>query len=756
MSTQGPLIARQLICTNVEADLSPTRQRGLQIWQWSPGLSVDQRRLIAQRIDNYRLPPGVVSTAADVARHVFDRGDGLTILARTVPLQEKDKFNRGGRFFAHAIVFDNPSFDATGCDPFRVFDGGFVFCEHPNQVVAANENWRKGELPDALIKPAEPCDDRTEVGRDVVLALLKHLEPPGQPIVVAEPPAGVLRLLRGLFALLPPEVRRKLTFDTLSGGAALQKIPFVVAGAYSPAALKLWSFRRYVRFEPASGQFSPKLSTAPMCLPQALLFEPGWAALSDDDRTALFDEVRKLVNLRLDDLKPDRLSQPALTVLEGFSATADALRAARHQRERTDVPAALREVPAVARAVEGQLDVPLAVLLPRLAAAVPADLIDEALFDEFGREGATRPPAALLEALIDRARGTVNPYLPGIARRWRGEFSIDSVETALAGGNDDVWGWFAEWARSTLPQELRGADAFTLIVHELEVGSVPRERLIDFKLCLGLDPLPDLDLDNEAWLRAAVLTESRANDELSAKTLSALQQARGLAPWLAGLVARSVGSNWYPGWRRDPNSLQMRLQIGLWLRCEGDAARYFGLIEILTNYPNEAKVARALFDALWPVPLAEGLNDDNRDVIGVMRSERTEKVYGALLEAKEQRLGAARAALLAHLAPPVAAEQFRATAEGAFEKLTAAGCAAKWVLDKRGDLVFAGLLVAPHGAWLTAFDYLFDAICGAAIDPYSAASKPGVPRFEQKRRFTWLVNRLAEPTRTAEGLKFPE
>lgn len=108
MTTDPPaaMTGLQLIYANVEADLSPARQRGFQIWLCSPELAPDQRRAIAKRLDDFRLPPGADPRDPTIARYCFFRlaHSGPYVIARAVPSAERDKFGRGGKFHAHALV----------------------------------------------------------------------------------------------------------------------------------------------------------------------------------------------------------------------------------------------------------------------------------------------------------------------------------------------------------------------------------------------------------------------------------------------------------------------------------------------------------------------------------------------------------------------------------------------------------------------------------------------------------------------------
>src|SRR5262249_4459190 len=133
----APVLAHQLIYTNVEADLSPARQRGFQVWLCSPELTPDQRRHTAKRLDDFRLPPGSSPQDPGLARHVFFRlpDNGLFVIARTVPSAERDKFGRGGKFPAHAVLLNEDAFRVLGCDPFRVTHGRVRFRSSPAQAL---------------------------------------------------------------------------------------------------------------------------------------------------------------------------------------------------------------------------------------------------------------------------------------------------------------------------------------------------------------------------------------------------------------------------------------------------------------------------------------------------------------------------------------------------------------------------------------------------------------------------------------------
>ncbi|MBX9581926.1 MAG: hypothetical protein K2X87_16600, partial [Gemmataceae bacterium] len=281
--TPAAVTAEQLIYTNVEADRSPTRQRGFQVWLASADLAPETKRAAARLLGDFRLPPGVPADDPAVVRHVFTRlPDGPFLIARTVPLTDRDKFGRGGKFHAHAVLLTDEAFRQLGCDPFRVIDGGFTFHGHPDD---AGDLWKTGDLGLAEIAPGEPSGDEVELPPKLVAELLAHVERgDDKPVVVAEKPARVRAVLRGLFRAFPPSARAKLFFDTLSSGAASEARPAVV-GAYSADPLRLWPSRKFHRLDPAAGTVAPPLAPV-VGLPAELPAAGGWADLSDADRDA--------------------------------------------------------------------------------------------------------------------------------------------------------------------------------------------------------------------------------------------------------------------------------------------------------------------------------------------------------------------------------------------------------------------------------------------------------------------------------------
>ena len=186
MTAQLPV--RQLIYTNVEVEDSPTHQRGFQIWQWSENLTSEQRRQIAKKLEDFRLPPGISGgEGRGLVRHVFCRlAEGMNLIGRTVPLEERDKFGRGGRFFAHAVLLTDEQFDSIGLNPFRIIDGGFPFKGHPHEIKAASvgeQQWKKGVLPDGFLTLTEANSvghfvPEFRLEQNIFGAILAHIDRP--------------------------------------------------------------------------------------------------------------------------------------------------------------------------------------------------------------------------------------------------------------------------------------------------------------------------------------------------------------------------------------------------------------------------------------------------------------------------------------------------------------------------------------------------------------------------------------------------
>ncbi len=252
--------AAQLVYTNVEQERSPHRRRGFQLWLWSKALPKPVLDEVEQRVNTFaRLTTAEAASLREkekVPRRIFAPlvSGGWVMLAEAVPLENPDKFGRGGRFHAHALLFDRAGFEAAGADPFALFDAGFPFQRDPDvkELVDVCKGWEKSAdgLPRVeltpVVRPASPLPDKLRpLVRELVGWLLGG--PPTKTVALPVWVDETEVVLREVMRLLPPPARLRCGFDTLWTGRG--KYPPAVCGAGSSALLQAWPFRQFVRLE---------------------------------------------------------------------------------------------------------------------------------------------------------------------------------------------------------------------------------------------------------------------------------------------------------------------------------------------------------------------------------------------------------------------------------------------------------------------------------------------------------------------------
>jgi hypothetical protein len=624
---------RQLVYSNVEAEHSPSNRRGFQVWLASPGLR-DRQREIARRLEDYDWPTADASLNRITERLTFfHTSAGDAVLARTVPLTERDALNRAGRFHAHALVLSPEEFAKVGCNPFSLFDT-FRFQDDPTPVIESG-SWRRddpfGAEPLAVGPPARPDDDLARSAARMLAVLVRWLDGPEDPRPVALPvrPERVAGLLRALFRLLPPELRRRATFDTLSTGQSLGTLPYRFAGGYDLPTVRDWPYRRAYRLDLESGEFAPPLpATADATLDT---LSAAWAAdrdLSDVERDGSYRlavAVREQSSVRI----PPALSDRAVELVRSSPDWKSAGERLLHDRLAADLPG-----PAVRKLVE-----PAAVewvgpvgpaALERLRSPVPVATLTGWLRDVADRRPLTTEQAAELEAwtagrLADPPDAETRHRLGElllIARRW-GEDAPARVRDLLA---EPEWsafaaGWFPGWFSTSSPtaRALTDPARAAALIDELFTPTPEDARAVDdaeLLLAVSVTAIP------LAWVKPLrfVVALHRGDQNRMEDLLEQTTDRATFLGWVYHHVVRY-------GWRAEYvlGTADGGQHPGVVLRpASGERARGVALLAAVTE---EAWCRRQLFDWQVHVPppgLAEVTAED-RPVAAALRAYQAER-----------------------------------------------------------------------------------------------------------------------------------
>ena len=259
------LNAAQLIYTNVEKKLSPAGTEGFQIWLKTPGvLSEGEETEIQSRLGDFEERKDATTNGAVSERHLyFTLPSGKAVMARSVPLAGSDKFNRGGRFYAHALILEPGDFRRIENHPFAVFDQ--VRFQTSVEDGLASGDAEKGAIPPLNLEIWTPDRSAPVIKGDklpgiLLPALLKACQRE-KPALIGVPaaPAQVLGLARQLLGWLPPSLRLACSFDTLSSGRNLTQLPFAIAGL--PAAGPPRRYLNLIQFDALRHAFTQPLPT---------------------------------------------------------------------------------------------------------------------------------------------------------------------------------------------------------------------------------------------------------------------------------------------------------------------------------------------------------------------------------------------------------------------------------------------------------------------------------------------------------------
>ena len=252
------LTAAQLIYTNVEKSLSRGRE-GFQVWlRTRDSLTDAEETEIQTRLGDFEERKEGDSERGAARYQYFSLATGKFVFVRSVPLEESDRHNRGGRFYAHALILASEVFALLENDPFPIFRH-FPFQSSLEDGLAANGDASTGTIPAASLNGCQPSAGENPIAAEKLPPLLQillrccHGEKP-MTLGLTASSEQVLNVLEQLFHWLPPSLRRNGSFDTLSAGRSLAQVRYAVAGL--PAIGFRRRYSNLVLYDPAKQTFS--------------------------------------------------------------------------------------------------------------------------------------------------------------------------------------------------------------------------------------------------------------------------------------------------------------------------------------------------------------------------------------------------------------------------------------------------------------------------------------------------------------------
>ncbi|WP_020471914.1 GAP1-N2 domain-containing protein [Zavarzinella formosa] len=499
--------AAQLIYTNVEADKSPARVRGFQLWCHSEGLAESVLTEARRRLENFKNPDAKLGP---LVRHLFaDLGEGHYLLSQTTPQDKPDKFGRKGRFHAHALILTADEFAKIHFNPFPLLEV-FKFDQSPEET----EGKRRPDQPKFIDPIIVDCPDPSPTGNTLPgpftdLLATEYLprwvtanEKERQPVCLGEKPDIVLGYLRELFVLLPESLRRRATFDTISYGSAVAAHYFLIANPDERLAGTLTGFR-YILLN-KKGETRLKLPSRPEDAP-LVWFAGYWNAckttpLTEIDREAALGFLEAIYD------KPEKVSQAPvpsgrlLDLLERFPEVATKIASLAMARLKEEYPRAFQP--------KGLLEVGRKLTAFVSAMKLPARI----RFVQCGFEDPEPITKLACEVLASRAAPLTKLDRDDV-RRWIKDQQSETVERIKLmifrwseksfeqclkvlsnSGNTKLQQWYYQWCRSTVPElQTVGTGKNQMLAELLKPAELSGDELRTWRLVHQLTPviLPD-------------------------------------------------------------------------------------------------------------------------------------------------------------------------------------------------------------------------------------------------------------------------
>ena len=303
-----------------------------------------------------------------------------------------------------------------------------------------------------------------------------------------------LSLLPRVFRDCHRFARKGFAFDSLSTGTTLARETYPLAGGYSQAAIRMWSFRKYHELLPNHSEFKPPL-TSNLILPANLLVTSGWTELTDPEQTLLFDTGSALAKGETGShIDFGQMTDAATAVLIAAGVTVQIQDLVEVKIKA--IPKAFASLPSVMKKLQEHFAFPLSQTLSRLSLPIPNHIVDDGLVAELFCDTPLRPSQPLFDALtqwvteVDRQPSS---HLRVAFMRWRLEdkdfeklskFITQKTEPRLS-----------EWLASTLCFDLTGIGIETDLKYDM-----PCIRIREIRLWLQLNR----DDDNFEWVRATL------------------------------------------------------------------------------------------------------------------------------------------------------------------------------------------------------------------------------------------------------------
>lgn len=404
--------ALQHIFSNVEKEQSPRGRGGFQTLFHSPALTEAEVEETEARFLYF------ASKVEPVKRLFFTISTGKAVVAQVLFLPTPDQFGRGGRYFAHGLLFAPDDFSKFQADPFYVFRV-FKFISTVDGALAQGD-FNSGHIaPVSLELPATQTSDveaaRTwpapELQQLALLALRVEQQAGSRDaITVTGQPEHIENALEAAFLTAPNVLRPKCSFDTYFYRCNLVATYFWAIGLPEPPVSV-----KFVHVDGDKKQIAGEVSTQPQTAYER------WAmrAIEDGQLTEIARQRNHAFALAewLDDRPYDlnllnQVSADLITAV--FKVSPPSVQAAVQRGVRQKLPAEL----ASRAAAHIYQHTPKANLYKQLRQGFETSHLVNILYDSYAAENFKAPPKQEVKALDTVLEQTEHPMLRLFVAYW--------------------------------------------------------------------------------------------------------------------------------------------------------------------------------------------------------------------------------------------------------------------------------------------------------------------------------------------------